>query len=43
MSNLNCYYAEDCRFDYFFGWLRVDAALWLQRIGPNVSVATIYW
>jgi len=22
MSNLNCYYAEDCQFDSFFGWLR---------------------
>jgi len=22
MSNLNYYYAEDCRFDSFFGWLR---------------------
>jgi len=22
MRNLNCCYAEDCRFDSFFGWLR---------------------
>jgi len=34
LSNVNYYYAEDCRFDSFFGWLRATQHCacnkWLQ-------------
>jgi len=38
MSNLNCYYAEDWRFDSFFGWL------WgTQHCGCMKCVSTRPW
>jgi len=38
MSNLNCYYAEDCRFDFFFGWLRA-----MQHCAGNKWLPTCRW
>ena len=38
MSNLNCFYAEDHRFDCFFGWLRST-----QHCGCNKWLPTCRW
>jgi len=38
MSNLNCYYAEDCRFDTFLGWLRAT-----QHCACNKWLPTCRW
>jgi len=41
MGNLNCYYAEDRWFNTFFFLSQEGAAVCLQQIAPNVSVAEI--
>ena len=38
MGNLNCYRAEDCRFDSFFGWLRAT-----QHCACNKWLPTCRW
>ena len=38
MCNLNCYYAEDRRFESFFGWLRA-----MQQCAYNKWLQTCRW